>query len=43
MVRYPDFEAVASIATNPVWRKGAGKLREETLEDSRFLLTYPDS
>jgi len=43
MVRYPDFEAVASIATNPVWLEGAGKLREETLADSRFLLTYPDS
>lgn len=43
MVRYPDFEAVASLANNPVWREGAGRLREETLADSRFMLTYPDS
>ena len=41
IVRYPDFKAVASLVHNPVWRDGAGKLREETLEDSRFLLTYP--
>ena len=27
--------------SNPVWREGAGRLREDTLVDSRFLLTYP--
>ena len=39
----PDFEAFASVVTNPVWVEGAGRLREETVADSRLLVTYPEA
>jgi len=43
LVRYPDFEAFASLVASPEWVEKAGALREETIADSRLVVMHPPS
>jgi uncharacterized protein (DUF1330 family) len=43
VVRYPSFEAFHSLVTHPRWAEAGRAIRDETIADSRLLLTTPIS
>ena len=41
IVRYPSFEQFYSLVTNPEWADAGRAIRNETIADSRLMLTTP--
>jgi uncharacterized protein (DUF1330 family) len=41
IVRYPSFEQFHSLVTHPRWAEAGRAIRDETIADSRLLLTTP--
>ena len=41
LVKYPNYQAFLKLGTNEDWIAGAGKIREEKLQDARLVLTQP--